>query len=110
MGQLAQYSQDLLEGEFDSPLERRMFQALESAGLSPKVGVTVRGYRLDIAVERGAVKIDVECDGAVYHRDARRDSIRDQAIGEAGWQVVRLPGREIINDLEACVSRVRQLM
>lgn len=110
MGQLAQYSQDLLEGEFDSPLERRMFQALESDGLSPKVGVTVKGYRLDIALERGEVRIDVECDGAVYHRDARRDSIRDQALSDAGWKVVRLPGREIISDLDSCVSRVRQLL
>lgn len=110
IGHLAQYSLDLEDGRFDSPLERKMFVALEEAGLEPRTGVVVAGYRLDLALEMGDRRIDVECDGAVYHRNSRRDNIRDTSLGKAGWEVLRLPGRDIVSDVEACVARVRQLV
>lgn len=110
IGQLAQYSLDLEDGRFDSPLERKMFVALENAGLKPRTGVVAEGYRLDLALETGDRRIDIECDGAVYHRNSRKDNIRDAALRKAGWEVLRLPGRDIVNDIEACVARVRQLI
>lgn len=108
LGQLAQYSVDLEEGRFDSPLERKMFLALEDAGFEPKTGMVVDGYRLDLGVVADGVQLDVECDGAIYHRDIRKDNIRDAALRDAGWRVLRLSGRDINSDPAACIARVRQ--
>lgn len=68
------------------------------------------GYKLDLAVVKGERRIDVECDGASFHRDQRADSIRDERLRSAGWEVVRFSGREIQRNLDECVSRVKELL
>jgi hypothetical protein len=39
-----------------------------------------------------AVKVAVECDGARYHRDQARETMRDGAIRAAGWTIYHLSG------------------
>ncbi len=106
LGELARYVRDLEEGGFRSPLERRLWEALRAAGLQVEVGLEVEGYRLDLAVVTPERKLDVECDGAAFHRDVRADFIRDERLKAAGWEVLRFSGREIQRDLEGCVARV----
>ncbi|AFV10583.1 DNA helicase-like protein [Thermacetogenium phaeum DSM 12270] len=107
---LAQYIMDLEKGGFRSPLERRLFDALVKAGVNVQTGVEAEGYKLDLAVVKGERRIDVECDGASFHRDQRADSIRDERLRSAGWEVVRFSGREIQRNLDECVSRVKELL
>ena len=104
--QLARYVLDLQQGGFDSGLELRLSRALLDEGLVARTGVTVGGYRLDLAVESGGVRVDVECDGAPFHVDQERDCVRDRAIRDAGWEVLRFSGREISRDASACAHRV----
>ena len=97
---------DLQQGGFDSGLELQLSKALLDEGLVPRTGVTVGGYRLDLAVESGGVRVDVECDGAPFHVDQERDRARDHAIRDAGWEVLRFSGREISRDASVCAHRV----
>lgn len=107
---LAQYVLDIEVGGFRSPLERRLYEALRVAGIDVEVGVEVEGYRLDLAVRKGPHRLDVECDGAAFHRDQRAHAIRDERLRRAGWEVLRLSGREIQRDLVGCVRRVQEFL
>ena len=109
LGQLARYTVDLEDGRFESPLERRLYEALCKAGIETAPGLRVGPYRLDLAYRWGNTKLDIECDGASFHRDTRSDGIRDTHLREKGWMVVRFPGRRIANDLESCVAEVLAL-
>lgn len=107
---LAQYVMDLEAGSFRSPLERRLFEALITAGINVQTGVEAEGYQLDLAVVDGDRRLDIECDGAAFHRDLRADSLRDERLRRAGWRIVRFSGREIQRDLEGCVRRIKELL
>ena len=41
-------------------------------------------------------RVVVECDGAAYHQDARKDHIRQCDIEQMGWAVYRITGRACI--------------
>ncbi|NSW84479.1 MAG: AAA family ATPase [Syntrophothermus sp.] len=107
---LAQYIMDLEAGGFRSPLERRLFEALVAAGINVQTGVEAGGYQLDLAVVDGERRLDVECDGAAFHRDLRADFLRDERLRRAGWEVVRFSGREIQRNLDECVRKVKELL
>lgn len=107
---LAQYVTDLEAGNFRSPLERRLFEALIAAGIRVQTGVEAEGYQLDLAVVESDCRLDIECDGAAFHRGLRVDALRDEQLQRAGWRIVRLSGREIQRDLEGCVRRIKELL
>ncbi len=107
---LAQYVLDLETGGFRSPLERRFHDALREVGVEVEVGREAEGYRLALAICRGPRRIDIECDGAAFHRDQRAHAIRDERLRRAGWEVVRFSGRDIQRDLAGCVQRVLDLL
>ncbi len=110
LAELARYIDDLTSGGFRSPCERELYEALVRASVPVRVGVEVGGRVLDLAVELGDRRIDVEVDGAAYHRDARANAIRDRELREAGWEVLRFSAREVRADPEACVGRVTELL
>ena len=89
LGQLAQYAADLEEGRFDSPLERKLHDALRERGLTVVPGYRAEEFRLDLAFVTDEIKLDIECDGAAFHRERRTDRIRDARLTGAGWTVVR---------------------
>ena len=103
---LAHYVARLEAEGFDSPLELDLFEALLKRGIAAKTGVIVGKHRLDIAVEQGEVRLDVECDGAAFHRDHEKDMARDHAIEAEGWKVMRFSGRYLSRDMEACVEAI----
>lgn len=110
LGHLATYASDLADGRFESPIERRLYEALAQQGTRPQPGLEVGGYRLDLAIQLDDLKLDVECDGAAFHQDRRQDAIRDTQLRDAGWEVIRLSGRQINNDLEQCVRAVLEAL
>jgi very-short-patch-repair endonuclease len=106
LGHLATYAQDLSDGRFESPIERRLYLALIENGISTQPGLTVNGYRLDLAYEDDGTKLDIECDGAATHLNLRNDAVRDTQLSAAGWEVLRFSGRQINGDVDSCVSKV----
>ena len=104
--ELATYSLNLAATVFDSPLELNLYLALQEKGIEAKTGVVVGKHRLDLAIEHGDIRLDVECDGAAFHTDYEQDISRDRALESEGWIVMRFSGRTISRDLDACVKEI----
>ena len=108
--ELVAHVDKLGETAFDSPLERRLHDALRERGIEAEPGVKVGPYRLDLAVRSGGRMVDIECDGAPFHDDHERDAERDRALQELDWVVVRFSGRRILHRLDGCVREVVDLL
>ena len=96
---------------FESPWERKLYDALVEAGLSPQPQYWLAGKRLDLALPEH--KLDIEVDGERHHRDefGRRkaeDLWRDLAVRAAGWTPLRFWVYELREDMPGCVARVQQ--
>jgi very-short-patch-repair endonuclease len=98
------------EEVFESPWERRLYEALTARGLEPVPQFPLAGRRLDLALFNGPINLDVEVDGDRWHRDQeglRRSSDlwRDHQIRGLGWKIRRFWVYELREDMEACVAR-----
>lgn len=86
-----------LGGEYDSPLEESIADAIRGLGYEVVSQVGVGGYRIDLGVvdpaTSGRFILGVECDGATYHstptaRD--RDRLRQEVLEDLGWTIYRV--------------------
>jgi len=98
-------------GPFESPWEERLYHALRARGLDPIPQYPLAGRRLDLALIRGDRRLDVEVDGAAWHRDPdghRRasDLWRDHQVTGLGWQVLRFWVYQLREDMDDCVDRI----
>ena len=99
---------------FESSWEQKLCGALEGRGLTPIPQYELVGRRLDLAlVGDGKVPIDIEVDGARFHREPdgsrRRDDIwRDIQVQGAGWRVLRFWVHELRDDMERCVRVIER--
>ena len=103
---LADYVIQLESQGYDSPIELILSEALGKLGIRAVPGKVVGRHRLDLAIEQGKHKLDVECDGFAFHQDSSRDDIRDQNLAAAGWTVLRFSGRQIQRDPQQCARKV----
>ncbi|MCX5671527.1 MAG: AAA domain-containing protein [Planctomycetota bacterium] len=102
-------------GEFESPWEKVLYDALVQSGMKPMPQYVFNQYRLDLAIKKEDIWLDVEVDGERYHRAwtgdiTRADVIRNQRLAEQGWRVIRFWVYEVRDDLEGCVRRVRDAL
>ena len=100
---------------FESPWEKKLYNALLSAGIETLPQYPLAGRRLDLALIHGSLKIDIEVDGVHYHTDANGsrkmdDIYRDLQVGAMGWKVQRFWVYELRDDMPSCVETIRQLM
>lgn len=96
---------------FESPWERRLYDALVARGLKPIPQFPLASRRLDLALFKDPVKLDVEVDGERAHRDPEglrksSDLWRDHQIRGLGWKVRRFWVYELREDMEGCVEHV----
>lgn len=102
------------EGVFDSGWERRVFYALQEAGLDPQPQHEIAGRRLDFALfGKTGIKLDLEVDGRRWHQgpDGQRKSSdlwRDAQLKSMGWKVRRFWVDELAKDMEGCIDLVKQ--
>lgn len=97
------------------PWELPLKAALEAAGLRPMPQYAVHQYRLDLALVEDGVRLDIEVDGELFHKDwdgmrCRDDVVRDRRLQALGWHVKRFWVYELRDDLDACVREVRELL
>ena len=95
--------------------EKRFFEALCDAGLNPTHQYMEGQNRLDFAFETENVKLNVEVDGELYHREwdgsrSRQDLMRDHRLLSQGWTVKRFWVYEIRDELERCVAETKELL
>lgn len=101
------------EGVFDSHWERRVYHALKARHLDPQPQYEIVGRRLDFALFRGDVKMNLEVDGRRWHLDTEGnrkadDLWRDHQLMSLGWKVCRFWVDELHRDLEGCLDHVER--
>lgn len=102
----------------DSPLEDRVWDALQAAGITAERQYYVSGddkgmYALDFAIFCQERNLDVECDGDRWHANptrARGDNRRNNYLGARGWSVLRFSTADVEQDLPHVLREVRQAM
>ena len=70
-------------------------------------------YRLDFVVFCKKGPLNIECDGEKWHSirsQKLRDIARDRTLKKAGWTVLRLKEKDIVNDIEKCMKKVREFI
>jgi very-short-patch-repair endonuclease len=95
----------------DSPWEQKLYQALVQHGLSPIPQHPVANRRLDLALFRPDLRLDIEVDGASFHRnpDGSRktdDVWRDIQLMGLGWKVLRFWVYQLREDMDGCVQKI----
>lgn len=100
---------------FESPWEKKLYDALLATGIKTLPQYPLAGRRLDLALIQGRLKVDIEVDGVHYHTDAdgerKMDDIyRDLQIGAMGWKVQRFWVYELRDNMPECVETIRQLI
>ena len=90
---------------FESQFERDVFQLINARGYYVRTQVSVgdptnHRYRIDLVVEGMQGRLAVECDGDEWHGAARyeQDMARQRDLERAGWQFVRICGRNFYRD------------
>ena len=103
------------DDRFDSPWERRLYDALAAKGLSPQPQYPAGGRFLDLALideaRKPPLKLDIEVDGFAYHADEAGDRLatdlwRDHQLRGLGWKVLRFWVYELRDDMEGCVEQI----
>jgi very-short-patch-repair endonuclease len=90
---------DLIDRErlkCESPIERRLYDALQILGYYVQTQVPCGKYRIDLALP--TYKIAIECDGKAYHSTPEQkthDRRKDAYLRKNGWRVLRFSGRMI---------------
>ena len=100
-------------GEYESPFEEQVGEALHRAGYTIHRQVGTSKYRIDLAIvdprNPGRYLLGIECDGKTYHQSktARdRDRLRQEILEGLGWQIHRIWSTEWIRNPELELDRV----
>jgi very-short-patch-repair endonuclease len=103
---------DLIDRErlkCESPIERRLYDALQIIGYYVQTQVPCGKYRIDLALP--TYKIAIECDGKAYHSTPEQkahDRRKDAYLSKHGWKVLRFSGRIIYQDLSTVIARIEE--
>jgi very-short-patch-repair endonuclease len=107
---IRELNQSLLVSErnkCESPIERRLYDALAFRGYAVTSQVPCGKYRIDLALI--GPRIAIECDGKAYHSTPKakaRDRRKDKYLKDNGWRVLRFSGRMITRDLGKVLQRI----
>jgi very-short-patch-repair endonuclease len=93
---------------FESSLERMMREELENRDITFSVQEHIDKYWVDFVIPDH--KIAIECDGEYWHQDITKDANRDDVIKSYGWDVLHFTGKQIVDDVVACVDSIERLM
>lgn len=92
-------------------LHARRIHAIVARGVDPIPQSTIAGRRLDLAVIKGATKLDIDVDGDMYYRDSSgqrksSDLWCDHQITSFGWQSKRYWVYQLRENLNGCVDDI----
>jgi very-short-patch-repair endonuclease len=101
------------DGEYESPFEEAVGNALDQAGYVVKRQVGESGFRIDLGIvdPRNTQRylLGIECDGATYHsgKTARdRDRLRQEILEGLGWSIHRVWSAEWMRNPDRELSRI----
>ena len=96
-----------------SEWEKKLYTALFDNGIKTIPQYSADKYFLDLAIIKGDRKLDIEVDGAMYHRDwngelCYRDRIRNNRLKELGWDVKRFWVQQVRDELSWCIEEIKK--
>jgi very-short-patch-repair endonuclease len=95
-----------------SEAERRLLALIRAARLPrPETNVVVSGYEVDLLWREQ--RVIVEVDGFAFHSTRQafeRDRARDAALQAAGYRVIRVTWRQIVDEPHALVAQLAVLV
>jgi very-short-patch-repair endonuclease len=92
---------------FDSEIEKKLYQTLESIGIPPFLQYKIGVFRVDMAYPDK--KLVIECDGYEYHtgeRNWQKDKYRQKRIESLGWKFERFQGWLVSRYPLACAGKI----
>ena len=104
-------------GDYESPFEQAVANALIQKGwiVHPQVGVS--SFRIDLGIVNpdvpGKYLAGIECDGATYHRSATardRDKVREQVLVNLGWDIIRIWSTDWWIDAGGSIEKVHSTL
>ncbi|MGG1684880.1 endonuclease domain-containing protein [Pseudalkalibacillus sp. NRS-1564] len=104
------YQTQPINEEFDkceSPIERRLYRALQHNGYRLETQVHCGPYRIDIVLS--AFNIAIECDGKPFHSSVEQkahDRKKNTYLRKNGWKVMRFSGRQINRNISNVITRI----
>jgi very-short-patch-repair endonuclease len=93
----------------ESPIERRLYDALVVRGYAVSTQVPCGKYRIDLALV--GPRIAIECDGKAYHSSPEQkahDRRKDAYLRKNGWKVLRFSGRQITRGLPHILHKIEE--
>lgn len=90
------YAWDHEAGISMTPIERALWSDIRAVGLVMYPQFPVGRFFVDFG--NPVAKVAIECDGAAWHQDKKRDEERQARIEAMGWTVYRLSGVECFAD------------
>ena len=110
-------SRNLLELYWVPPTEEIVARHLAHLDIraTREVPVVVGGkrFRLDFAIVANGHHVAIECDNEKAHAgkaQRRKDKAKDATLRRAGWRVIRLRERDIIEHPDACMKRIQRAL
>jgi very-short-patch-repair endonuclease len=91
----------------ESPIERKLYNALVFRGYAVTTQVPCGKYRIDLALM--GPRIAIECDGKAYHSSKQQkahDKRKNAYLRRHGWRVLRFSGRQITRDIGTVLKRI----
>lgn len=88
-------------------IESRMDDLLNKIGIEHIYQYPILRYNVDFAIP--ALRIVIECDGEYWHKNKRKDLLRQRRITKEGWFVLRYSGKKInqcLDDVKEEIQRV----
>lgn len=79
-----------------TPIEAAMWEVLQASGQKFYPQYPIGNFFVDFA--HPAARLVIECDGAAFHQDRKKDALRDAQLNAEGWTVFRITGRECMQD------------
>ncbi|MGM7724390.1 endonuclease domain-containing protein [Metabacillus sp. Hm71] len=93
----------------ESPIERRLFNALTFRGFNVRTQERCGPYRIDLALP--TYKIAIECDGKAYHSSSeqkKHDNRKNNYLRRNGWSVLRFTGSDINGNITKVIRRIER--
>jgi very-short-patch-repair endonuclease len=99
----------------ESPIEEKMYAHFRNENIQAERQLFIaegeKRYCLDFGIFCKGGRIDVECNGEVYHsaKEAMvKDRERNNELASYGWTVLRFSGSEIMRDPKDCIKKVKR--
>ncbi|USK70205.1 endonuclease domain-containing protein [Peribacillus asahii] len=98
---------DYQRSKCESPIERRLYNALVNNGYNVRTQVPCGRYRIDLTLP--AYHIAIECDGKAYHSTPAQkahDRRKNAYLRKQGYKVLRFSGSRINGKLGDVIAKI----